>query len=97
MYPLRSKAYIWFSFFFLSEEAILRDTDRVEEGIRGRDPPKIVANASNIARRAYRVLQVAEQEAENSEDPAYVDKVKDSANVLRDSKSNHFINAISVY
>lgn len=43
------------------------------------------------------MLQVAEQEAENSEDPAYVDKVKDSANVLRDSKSNHFINAISVY
>ena len=67
------------------EDAILRDTDRVEEGIQGQDPPKIVANASNIARRAYRVLQVAEQEAENSEDPAYVDQVKDSANVLRDT------------
>lgn len=67
------------------EDGILRDTDRVEEGIRGKDPPKIVANASNIARRAYRVLQVAEQEAENSEDPAYVDRVRDSANVLRDT------------
>ncbi|XP_071120187.1 vinculin-like isoform X9 [Mytilus edulis] len=67
------------------EEGILRDTDRVEEGIRGKDPPKIVANASNIARRAYRVLQVGEKEVENSEDPAYIDRVRDSANTLRDT------------
>jgi vinculin len=77
---------LWHIYYTFTEDAILRDTDRVEEGIQGQDPPKIVANASNIARRAYRVLQVAEQEAENSEDPAYVDQVKDSANVLRDSK-----------
>ncbi|XP_045177290.1 vinculin-like isoform X7 [Mercenaria mercenaria] len=65
------------------EEGILRDTDRVEDGIRTVDSPKIVTNASNIARRANRVLQVAQSEAENSEDPAFVDNVNQASEQLR--------------
>lgn len=50
-----------------------------------KDPPRIGAHASNIARRANRVLQVAQQEAENSEDPKYVDRVNEAATNLRSS------------
>ena len=68
------------------EEGILRDTERVEDAIQMKDPPQIGAHASNIARRANRVLQVAQQEAENSEDPKYVDHVNEAASNLRSSK-----------
>lgn len=77
--------FICFVFPFL-EEGILRDTERVEDGIRTVDSPKIVTNASNIARRANRVLQVAQQEAENSEDPAFVDNVNRASEQLRSSE-----------
>ena len=70
----------------ISEEGILRDTERVEDGIRTVDSPKIVTNASNIARRANRVLQVAQQEAENSEDAAFVDNVNHASEQLKASK-----------
>lgn len=65
------------------EEGIMRDTERVEDAIQMKDPPRIGAHASNIARRANRVLQVAQQEAENSEDPKYVDHVNQAASNLR--------------
>lgn len=71
---------------YVIEEGILRDTDRVEDGIRTVDSPKIVTNASNIARRANRVLQVAQSEAENSEDPAFVDNVNRASEQLRSSE-----------
>ncbi|CAL1528303.1 unnamed protein product [Lymnaea stagnalis] len=64
------------------EEGILRDTERIEEGIRARDSPKIATHASNIARRADRVLQVADMEAQNSEDPAFVDRVNHASEIL---------------
>jgi vinculin len=64
------------------EEAILRDTEKVEEGIRALDAPKIVAGASNIARRADRVLQMAEMEAQNSEDPVFVNRVSQASVIL---------------
>ncbi|KAK3594112.1 hypothetical protein CHS0354_040882 [Potamilus streckersoni] len=65
------------------EEAIRRDTERVEEGIRTVDPPKIVTSASSIARRANRVLQVAQQEAENSEDHVFVERVNEASENLK--------------
>lgn len=66
-----------------SEEGILRDTERVEDGIRTNNSPKIVTNASSIARRANRVLQVAQQEAENSEDPSFVQRVNQASDGLK--------------
>ena len=64
----------------------MRDTERIEDGIRTVDSPLIVANASNIARRANRVLQVAEMEAQNSEDPLFVDRVNEASENLKSSK-----------
>ncbi|XP_035828646.1 vinculin [Aplysia californica] len=64
------------------EEGILRDTERIEEGIRARNSPQIATGASNIARRADRVLQVAEMEAQNSEDPNFVDRVNQASEIL---------------
>ncbi|XP_060072375.1 vinculin-like isoform X2 [Ylistrum balloti] len=75
------------------EEAILRDTDRVEDGIRTNDPAKMVTNGSNIARRANRVLQVAHTEAENSEDPRFVDQVNHAAENLKSTISPMVQNA----
>ena len=75
-----------FDWFLLSEEGILRDTERIEDGIRTADSPLIVTNASNIARRANRVLQVAEMEAQNSEDPLFVDRVNEAAENLKSSQ-----------
>ncbi|PVD33194.1 hypothetical protein C0Q70_04445 [Pomacea canaliculata] len=67
------------------EEGILRDTERIEDGIRNIDSPLIVTNASSIARRANRVLQVAEMEAQNSEDPLFVDRVNEASENLKSS------------
>ncbi|RUS74720.1 hypothetical protein EGW08_017516, partial [Elysia chlorotica] len=64
------------------EEGILRDTERIEDGIRARDSPQIAQGASNIARRADRVLQVAEMEAQNSEDPTFVDRLNQASDKL---------------
>lgn len=73
------------AFIRATEDGIKRDTEKVEEGIRAVSPQMVVANASNIARRANRVLQVAHQEAENSEDPAFVEKVNYSSDLLKSS------------
>ena len=64
----------------------MRDTDRTEQAIKQVDPAGIVNNTSSIARRANRVLQVAQQEADNSEDPKFVERVSDSIRQLRHSK-----------
>ena len=87
LWKKRKKRKIWiFDWFLLSEEGILRDTERIEDGIRTADSPLIVTNASNIARRANRVLQVAEMEAQNSEDPLFVDRVNEAAENLKSSQ-----------
>jgi len=70
----------------LTEEGILRDTDRTEQAIVNSDPTAIVNNTSSIARRAHRILQVAQSEADNSEDPQYVARVNDTVNRLRNSE-----------
>ncbi|ESP05115.1 hypothetical protein LOTGIDRAFT_102378 [Lottia gigantea] len=67
------------------EEAISKDTDRIEEGIRSGDVPKIVNNTGDIARRANRILQVAQQEAENSEDPQFLARVNAASQNLKQS------------
>ena len=69
-----------------TEEGILRDTEHTELAIRTVDPNGIVLNTSSIARRANRVLQVAQQEVDNSEDPRFVDHVNATIRELRASK-----------
>ena len=70
------------------ETGILKDTDNTEDAIQNTDPPGVVYNTSNIARRANRVLQVAQQEADNSEDPHFVDRVNTTIKQLRSSKKS---------
>jgi len=73
-----------------AEEGILRDTDRTEQAIANVDAPGIVSNTSNIARRAHRILQVAQSEADNSEDPQFVEHVNDAVDRLRNSTFREF-------
>lgn len=64
----------------------MRDTEKVEEGIKTQDPPKIVSGAANIARRADRVLQMAEMEVQNSDDPTFVSHVSQASVILSAGK-----------
>ncbi|XP_071505940.1 vinculin-like isoform X2 [Diadema antillarum] len=65
-----------------SEEAIKRDSEAVSAGIQQQNPNVIIEKASNIARRAKRVADVASKEAANSEDPEFVAKVTAAAEQL---------------
>lgn len=54
--------------------------------IGNRDSNGIYGGAANIAHRAGRVLQVAEMESQNSEDPNFVDRVNQASEVLNSGK-----------
>lgn len=58
-----------------SEEQMQKYTFLCEEAIRNRQPQKMVDNTSNIARLVNRVLLVAKQEIDNSEDPEFIAKL----------------------
>lgn len=73
------------AFIRANEEGILQDTDRTEQAVMNLDAPGIVNNTSSIARRAHRILQVAKSEADNSEDPQFVERVNDTINDLRNT------------
>lgn len=73
------------SFIRHNEEGMLRDTDRAEQCIRQQDPAGFVNNTSRVARRAHRVLQVAQSEADNSDDPRFVEAITLSTAVLRNN------------
>lgn len=62
-------------FIKTSEEQIQKYTFLCEEAIRNKQPQKMVDNTSNIARIVNRVLLVAKQEADNSEDPEFIARV----------------------
>lgn len=62
-------------FIRTSEEQIQKYTFLCEEAIRNRQPQKMVDNTSNIARLVNRVLLVAKQEIDNSEDPEFIAKL----------------------
>lgn len=54
-----------------------------EDAIAKGDAEKMVGHTTAIARLANRVLQVAKQEAENSEDPAFIAGVNKAADHLQ--------------
>lgn len=68
----------------VSEEAMRRYTGECEDAIRGNQPPKVVDSTSNIARLGNRVLMAAKNEADNSEDPHFVNNINNAANRLQD-------------
>nr|CAD7439205.1 unnamed protein product [Timema bartmani] len=62
-------------FIKMSEEQIQKHTILCEEAIRKSQPQKMVDNTSSIARLANRVLMVAKQESDNSEDPKFISRM----------------------
>ena len=55
-----------------SVEAMAQATKGCELAIQTSNPNKMVEHASKLGRLANRVIHVARQETENSEDPAYI-------------------------
>ncbi|KAB0791460.1 hypothetical protein PPYR_03260 [Photinus pyralis] len=70
-------------FIKASEEQMRKHTFLCEEAIKNKQSQKMVDNTSAIARLANRVLLVAKQESDNSEDPAFIDEVNQASNILQ--------------
>ncbi|KAK7013353.1 hypothetical protein SK128_026721, partial [Halocaridina rubra] len=71
------------AFINASENLIKRHTGACEASISNHEPQAMVDNTSAIARLANRVLMVAKQEADNSEDPSFVAKVNSASDQLQ--------------
>lgn len=71
------------SFIKASEDCIRHHTDACEGSIARLQPQYMVDNTSSIARLANRVLMVAKQETDNSEDPLFVGRVNQTADQLQ--------------
>ncbi|XP_011176906.2 vinculin [Zeugodacus cucurbitae] len=72
-------------FIKTSEEHMQMYAKLCEDAIVGKQPQKMVDNTSNIARLINRVLLVAKQEADNSEDPVFTQNLNAAANRLESS------------
>nr|XP_023029952.1 vinculin isoform X2 [Leptinotarsa decemlineata] len=66
-----------------SEEQMKKHTFLCEEAIKNKQPQKMVDNTSAIARLANRVLLVAKQECDNSEDPNFIENVNKTSDLLQ--------------
>lgn len=62
-----------------------RCTEECEGAIGRKEAQNLVDGTSQIARLANRVLMVAKQEAENSEDPVFIGRVTEAADTLQAS------------
>lgn len=65
------------------ENSIIKETYETQTAVLEQNNSTIISNALNIARRSNRIIQVATQEAENSEDLAYVDRIIQSNEFLK--------------
>lgn len=70
-------------FIKTSEEQMQKHTFLCEDAIAKNNPQKMVDNTSAIARLANRVILVAKQESDNSEDPAFIHRVNQAADALQ--------------
>ncbi|XP_013776385.1 vinculin-like isoform X4 [Limulus polyphemus] len=66
-----------------SEDKIMKHTEKCEESIVHQEPQQMVDHTSSIARLANRVLMVAKQESDNSEDPYFISRVNMAADELQ--------------
>ncbi|XP_077549328.1 vinculin isoform X7 [Haemaphysalis longicornis] len=71
------------SFVKVTEDMILRHTEMCEDAMARQLPQQMVDNTSSIARLANRVLMVAKQESDNSEDPIFIGRVNQAADSLQ--------------
>ncbi|XP_054016256.1 vinculin isoform X6 [Hylaeus anthracinus] len=72
-------------FIRTSEEQIQKHSFLCEEAIAKSHPQKMVDNTAAIARLANRVILVAKQESDNSEDPAFIQRVNYATDILQNS------------
>ncbi|XP_025834291.1 vinculin isoform X2 [Agrilus planipennis] len=72
-------------FIKASEEQMKKHTFLCEEAIKNKQPQKMVDNTSAIARLTKRVLQVAKQECDNSEDPHFIHELQAASDTLLNS------------
>ncbi|XP_059491322.1 vinculin isoform X3 [Neocloeon triangulifer] len=83
-------------FIRLSEEQMQKHAILCEEAIRNRQPQKMVDNTTMEARLANRVLAVAKQESENSEDPIFIDRVNRASDNVQNCVAPLVMSAKSV-
>lgn len=62
-------------FIVACEKTIIRDTFKNQTAVQENNPKAIVSNALSIAKQSNRIIQIASQEVENSEDGKYVDQI----------------------
>jgi len=67
-----------------------------EDAIVKNDANKMVDHTTAIARLANRVLQVAKQEADNSEDPIFISDINRAADQVQTGKFLQFVTKIGV-
>ncbi|KAL6264207.1 vinculin-like [Pogonomyrmex barbatus] len=72
-------------FIRTSEEQMQKHSFLCEEAIAKALPQKMVDNTASIARLANRVILVAKQESDNSEDPTFIQRVNHATDVLQNS------------
>lgn len=72
-------------FIRTSEEQMQKHSFLCEEAIAKCHPQKMVDNTAAIARLANRVILVAKQESDNSEDPAFIQRVNQATDILQNS------------
>ena len=57
------------------EHSIIRETYQTQAAVQDQNSVAIITHALNIIRRSNRIVQVASQEADNSEENEYVDQI----------------------
>ncbi|XP_077499284.1 vinculin isoform X3 [Amblyomma americanum] len=84
------------SFVKVTEDMILKHTELCEDAMARQLPQQMVDNTSSIARLANRVLMVAKQESDNSEDPIFIGRVNQAADCLQGTVTPMIQNAKQV-
>uniref|UniRef100_A0A6B0VEH6 Vinculin n=1 Tax=Ixodes ricinus TaxID=34613 RepID=A0A6B0VEH6_IXORI len=84
------------SFVKVTEDTILRHTEMCEDAMARQLPQQMVDNTSSIARLSNRVLMVAKQESDNSEDPIFIGRVNQAADTLQGTVTPMIQNAKAV-
>lgn len=84
------------AFIKASEDAIKKHSALCESAIVNQQPQQMVDNTTAIARLSNRVLMVAKQEADNSEDPAFIARVNKAADELQNAVPPMVSNAKAV-
>ncbi len=83
-------------FISACEKIIIKETYQTQAAVQEKNNSAIVINTLNIAKRSNRIIQVANQEVENSEDPIYVNRIISANESLRQSLPAMIHNAKSL-